>query len=83
MTLCAAAYRTAFEARIAHLGVTVATEGMKIMLNRARQFGPDLVAEIAGIATGLVKEIVMTSRAFHRAVIMMVEINREQRPRQH
>ena len=79
MTTPAAADRAAGKALRRDLRVAIAAERMKIFLHAAREFRPLLMAEVAGILAGLVEEIVVAGSAFHRVVVLMVEVNGEHR----
>lgn len=70
---------TALDSALCDLNVAIAAERMKILLNPEREFGADLMAEVTGITTGIIEEIVMTGRAFDRVVIVMLEVYLQQR----
>ncbi len=62
------------------LHMAVAAEGVKIGFDPPREHGANLVAEVTGIPSRRIEEIVMTSRAFDRPMIMVIKINRQQWP---
>jgi hypothetical protein len=55
------------------LDVTRPAKGMEIVLYRQRELGADLVAEVAGVPPRVIEEVVVTGRAFHGGMVVMVE----------
>jgi hypothetical protein len=71
---------TTLNSLLCDLHMAVATESVKIRFDPPRELGTNLVAKVTGIAARRIEEIVMTSRAFDRPMIMVIEINRQQWP---
>lgn len=58
MTTRAAAQGATPDAALRNLDVAIATKHVKVLLDSERELGADLVAEVAGITTRIIEEIV-------------------------
>ncbi len=64
---------------IGNVRVAVAAQVMEIAVHGQREFGALLVAEIAGVAAGVVEEVVVAGLAADGEVILMIKNDRHQR----
>ena len=77
MTRCTAPHGSRMMSSRLQPDVAISTKRMEILLNTERKIGTVFMAEITGIASGIVQEIMMTSSASNGAVVMVIECYRQ------